>query len=96
MDERMLKTGTVPVSDQLNRLPAAGTGERKSQHSTEVMDISGMIANHAASHSQKQAAKDRGRRRGSRVGEVAGRDGHVMMLRSPCSYFLPSIIRSPI
>lgn len=31
MDERMLKTGTVPVSDQLNRLPAAGTGERKSR-----------------------------------------------------------------
>ncbi|PLB46883.1 vacuolar-sorting protein snf7 [Aspergillus steynii IBT 23096] len=31
MDERMLKTGTVPVSDQLNRLPAAGTGELKNK-----------------------------------------------------------------
>lgn len=30
MDERMLKTGTVPVADQINRLPAAASGERKS------------------------------------------------------------------
>lgn len=28
MDERMLKTGSVPVAD-LNRLPAAGNRERK-------------------------------------------------------------------
>ncbi|KAF5016054.1 hypothetical protein F66182_12394 [Fusarium sp. NRRL 66182] len=27
IDERMLKTGTVPVADQLNRLPVAGNGE---------------------------------------------------------------------
>ena len=26
----MLKTGTVPVADQLNRLPVAANGERKS------------------------------------------------------------------
>lgn len=29
MDERMLKTGTVPVADQINRLPAAANGERE-------------------------------------------------------------------
>lgn len=29
MDERMLKTGTVPVADQINRLPAAANGEPK-------------------------------------------------------------------
>ncbi|KAL2000031.1 hypothetical protein VTN02DRAFT_3643 [Thermoascus thermophilus] len=29
MDERMLKTGTVPVADQINRLPAAANGELK-------------------------------------------------------------------
>ncbi|BAE56960.1 Snf7-domain-containing protein [Aspergillus flavus] len=29
MDERMLHTGTVPVADQLNRLPAAANGEPK-------------------------------------------------------------------
>ncbi|OJK02901.1 hypothetical protein ASPACDRAFT_40216 [Aspergillus aculeatus ATCC 16872] len=31
MDERMLKTGTVPVADQLNRLPAAANGELKTR-----------------------------------------------------------------
>lgn len=29
IDEQMLKTGTVPVADQLNRLPAAANGEIK-------------------------------------------------------------------
>ncbi|KAH8697088.1 SNF7 family protein [Talaromyces proteolyticus] len=29
MDAKMLKTGTVPVADQLERLPAAANGERK-------------------------------------------------------------------
>lgn len=30
LDEAMLKTGTVPVSDAIHRLPAAGEGPRKS------------------------------------------------------------------
>lgn len=29
LDNKMLKTGTVPVSDQLNRLPNAAQGERE-------------------------------------------------------------------
>lgn len=29
MDERMLKTGPVPVSDRINQLPTAANGERK-------------------------------------------------------------------
>jgi len=29
IDVRMLKTGTVPVADQINRLPAAANGEIK-------------------------------------------------------------------
>jgi charged multivesicular body protein 4 len=29
MDAQMLKTGTVPVADQLDRLPAAANGESK-------------------------------------------------------------------
>ena len=32
LDEKMLKTGTVPVADSLNRLPKAANGERKSPH----------------------------------------------------------------
>lgn len=30
IDERMTKTGTVPVADEIDRLPAAANGERKS------------------------------------------------------------------
>lgn len=30
LDNKMLKTGTVPVSDEVHRLPAAANGERKS------------------------------------------------------------------
>jgi len=29
LDNKMLKTGTVPVSDQIHRMPAVGTGESK-------------------------------------------------------------------
>lgn len=29
LDNKMLKTGTVPVSDEIHRLPAAANGERK-------------------------------------------------------------------
>ncbi len=29
LDEKMLKTGTVPVADNLNRLPSGVNGERK-------------------------------------------------------------------
>ena len=31
IDERMLKTGTVPVHDEINRLPSAANGERESR-----------------------------------------------------------------
>jgi charged multivesicular body protein 4 len=36
MDERMTKTGTIPVADQLNQLPAAANGERESCASSRV------------------------------------------------------------
>lgn len=29
LDETMLKTGTLPVADSLNRLPSAANGERE-------------------------------------------------------------------
>ncbi|KAL1995091.1 hypothetical protein VTN49DRAFT_1278 [Thermomyces lanuginosus] len=40
MDEQMLKTGTVPVADQLNRLPTAANGEikGKSKQTEEELD----------------------------------------------------------
>lgn len=29
LDDKMLQTGAVPVSDEVHRLPAVGNGERK-------------------------------------------------------------------
>jgi charged multivesicular body protein 4 len=34
LDNKMLKTGTVPVSDEIHRLPAAANGERKFHQAT--------------------------------------------------------------
>ncbi|KAL2843652.1 Snf7-domain-containing protein [Aspergillus pseudoustus] len=45
MDERMLNTGTVPVADQLNRLPATTTAEpSKSNKQTEEEDEEAELA----------------------------------------------------
>lgn len=76
MDERMLKTGTVPVADQLNRLPAAANGESKPHSPLHLGD------DHVANeHSQRTTKADRGgRRRGGRTGETACSDGHVTMM----------------
>lgn len=35
MDERMLKTGTLPVAGQVDRLPQVGTGKLKAQPAEE-------------------------------------------------------------
>lgn len=32
LDNKMLKTGTVPVSDEIHRMPAAANGESKFRH----------------------------------------------------------------
>lgn len=39
LDEKMLKTGTVPVADSLNRLPKAANGERKSSTYPTIYSI---------------------------------------------------------
>ena len=39
MDERMLKTGTVPVAREIDRLPQVGNGERKLTHQTNPLDV---------------------------------------------------------
>lgn len=36
LDNKMLKTGTVPVSDEIHRLPAAVNGERMSSHERDL------------------------------------------------------------
>lgn len=73
MDERMLKTGTVPVADQINRLPAAASGERKSL-SPFIIEL------FLTSTSQRQNEASRGGRRGSRARKTPCRNGHVMPL----------------
>ena len=40
LDNKMLKTGTVPVSDQIQRLPNAAQGERE-YHPTRIRDGTG-------------------------------------------------------
>lgn len=37
LDEKMLKTGTVPMADSLNRLPTAANGERKFLHAHHLI-----------------------------------------------------------
>jgi len=36
LDNKMLKTGTVPVSDEIHRLPAAANGESKWSYATAI------------------------------------------------------------
>lgn len=38
LDNKMLKTGTVPVSDQIQRLPNAAVGERRSNQLTSACE----------------------------------------------------------
>lgn len=69
LDEKMLKTGTVPVADSLNRLPKAANGERKYHLSV----VNGETLTNEVVRSQRQieSAGGRGRRRGG-VAEAAG------------------------
>lgn len=71
IDERMLKTGTVPVADQLNRLPVAGNGERTSFPLPSHSYIT-VAARLTIGSCQRQSETNRGgRRRRGRIGEVA-------------------------
>jgi charged multivesicular body protein 4 len=70
LDERMLKTGSVPVHDQIQRMPNAPSkfigseeGEKEERNAN-------------SSHSKEHSHGGR-RRRGGRTTEAAGRDGHV-------------------
>ena len=44
LDNKMLKTGTVPISDQIQRLPNVGVGERESKHSVPSLQGRANIA----------------------------------------------------
>ena len=56
LDDKMLRTGTVPVGDEIHRLPAAANGERKLFPDERV----GMVENGANKEvvkSKKQPAR---------------------------------------
>lgn len=78
MDERMLKTGTVPVADQINRLPAAANEEREYPYVLVELELYMLTKR----NSQRQNEASRGRRRGSRARKAPCRNGHVTMLPS--------------
>lgn len=70
LDEKMLKTGTMPVADSLNRLPKAANGERK--HPFVSARGGGNLTNEVI-RSQRQIESAGGRgRRGGGVAEAAG------------------------
>jgi charged multivesicular body protein 4 len=43
LDNQMLKTGTVPVSDDVHRLPAVSNGESKSSTTSRVLTANGLL-----------------------------------------------------
>ena len=83
MDERMLKTGTVPVADQINRLPAAANEEREfslSPANPSHISRQSLIKILSLQYSQRQDEASRGGRRGSRARKAPCRNGHVTMM----------------
>ena len=73
LDEKMLKTGTMPVADSLNRLPKAANGERKYRFSVLEGGGEGGNLTNEAMRSQRQIESAGGRRRrGGGVAEAAG------------------------
>ena len=45
LDNKMLKTGTVPVGDEIHRLPAAANGERTYAPEEEKVGMGSTMAN---------------------------------------------------
>ena len=73
LDEKMLKTGTVPVADSLSRAPQAANGERESP--SKLIELDMLVANSVFSRKFSQREDESaggGRRRGRGVEEVAG------------------------
>ena len=72
LDERMLKTGSVPVHDQIQRMPNAPS---------KFLELKGRLRERKTSNANtlhsKEHSHGRRRRRGGRATEAAGRDGHV-------------------
>ena len=84
VDEKMLKTGTMPVADSLSRLPKAANGEREFTYPFHLLTIverkeRKSWTNEAYSQGQIESAGRRGRRGGG-TAETAGGNGDVRHL----------------
>jgi len=71
LDERMLKTGSVPVSDQINRMPSAPS------KCSNAMLVEMIVSDMLTKLCSKEHCVSRGGGRGGRAAEIAGRDGYV-------------------
>lgn len=78
LDEQMLKSGSVPVSDSIHRLPTVANGKSKWDATPCVHQ---MINEQC---SREQDASGRRRRRGSRTQKATSRDGNVGATRGIC------------
>jgi charged multivesicular body protein 4 len=58
LDEAMLKTGTVPVSDAVHHLPAAAEGPRKFSHGDPVVRFPAMWLTVALVKGKAQAVEE--------------------------------------
>jgi len=77
LDEQMLKTGSVPVSDAVQRMPAAANGERKRDpliYATRKQWFADCIM-----RSPQLQGCNRGRRRRGRTSQAPGRDEYVLV-----------------
>lgn len=84
LDEQMLKTGTVPVSDQIQRVPAVPAGDSKLYQVSIATAYTILIALH--SQGQDSGCRRGRRRRGA--AQAAGGNGYVrsrpdIMARQP-------------
>lgn len=77
LDNKMLETGTVPVSDAIHRLPAAANGESKPP---PPLDLNSPYIFEFRLTPTSQEGRGRGRRRRSGAAEAAGRDGYVICM----------------
>lgn len=84
LDEQMLKTGSVPVSDQIQRVPAVPAGDSKyRQQWTPSRAVWACVILMRLCSQGQDTRRSRGRgRRGRRIAQTAGRDGHVSPRRS--------------
>ena len=58
LDNKMLKTGTVPVGDEIHRLPAAANGERTYAPEEEKVGVERIMANDKTVKQKKPARQE--------------------------------------